>query len=521
MGPGIVAEMVLFGAGKSKVKTSNDGKPGSPFGYTRFEGFFRSRLPARNLEGPFERSPEKFQNYFDLAPPHFDRIILFAVDGFTRTLNKPRNRRSNPAGSFAGPDFRQGVDFHIRRFVRGDSSMARVVSVLKGCLADLRLMKDFFATRFIKRFDVILHRMRSGISVACVALMTFGFLSPCLSAIQSPASPSPVDTIQAEVIKVNTSFQTTEKQFAPVTASVNLGALPAGRDYEVHLFVRNESGGDVVFHRVDGICESAKMQLGGNVFPAGSTSELVLHLKTPTSQRSNDIPIWFRLLDGNGKDVAAIRVNATLAGNLALAAISTVLVVPESGLATLSIPVISSDLIRPEDLQPVLSDDLRDFTATLVRDDDGGMLLQVTLAGKMVLDGTSGTIQVNDPGSGKSTTMDLLVSKAQPITISPVLIRFREDQESTEHSVANVLIRINMPPAGDGGPPSGLERMTVKLGGEPVKVDLKELKNGIWSARLHVANSVLKTGEKQILWEFSFVGLAPVILETPVIGEDQ
>gem|GEM_PF-3485086 len=61
-------------------------------------------------------------------------LTLFAVDGFTRTPNKPRNRPSIPAGGIVSPVDRQGVDFRIRRFVRGITPMARVVFFLIGLL---------------------------------------------------------------------------------------------------------------------------------------------------------------------------------------------------------------------------------------------------------------------------------------------------------------------------------------------------------------------------------------------------
>lgn len=334
----------------------------------------------------------------------------------------------------------------------------------------------------------------------------------------SAVSPKP------EIITLETSFVDCGGggAMSPIQADVKLGELQTSRDYEIRLAVGNDTGQDIVFHRVDGSCGCAKLELGGNVFPASKNSMLVLRIRTPPSQQLNELVIYFRILDSNGKDVAGIRILGRLAGNLSLKAISNVMVVPEKGVATMAVPVVHSAPIRTEDLQITLSESLGDMVAELVHSKiDETIALELTVAGGVVQDGTSGTVRVTDRVSGKTVSMDLMLTRAMPVTISPVMIRFREDPKVADRWTANVLIRVDMPPVEEGGPLPGLERVTVRLGGQPVDLEFTELKNRIYSGRLNIPTNFLGRDNDRLIWEFAFVDRKPVVIETLVFGDEK
>lgn len=297
---------------------------------------------------------------------------------------------------------------------------------------------------------------------------------------QQPDSPSPDHRIEmAAEWSLNETIDQT-----PVIV-LETGLWEAGRTGEIVALLRNETGKDIRFSRIETSCSCGMVEADDHDFLTGETDRLKIRFRAPASSRDGAVGLLVRFVDGAGNRQAQIAVTGTLAGNLHVEKPASVLEAPAGQPAEWSLPIFTTPPIQADRLTVACSDSLSPLRAE-IREADGRPVLVLGVDGLQIPDGElmSGTVTVRDDVAGRADRVDLLISRRPPVRIRPSLLRFYAGQDNEAMWEANALIAVSDPgrrPAATSpaGQDTLFQSISAVLDGQPVELHVLRISRSV------------------------------------------
>ena len=283
---------------------------------------------------------------------------------------------------------------------------------------------------------------------------------------------------------------------------IDLGLLEGRQEHVIDVHFFNTLDDSLVFATIKAGCSCTHIEAVSHEFPAGQKSVVRLKLVTPKSTPEQGFTSTFTFMDADDLPVLNVVVRFRLRGNLAVdrSGGNVLELVGEAG--RWRIPIFFTEPILFENLQiDKVTSGLSGLAVALQADKSGSYLVISASSEKVDDNGLTGTITITDEVQGISCDAEFLVSKRALVVVSPVIMGFRVQDEILDTFLSNVLLKVT--PDIDGNV-SKLTQIKCVADGDSLKIESKELGNGIYRLRVIASANQLETQDDEygkLTWE--------------------
>jgi|GEM_PF-6978150 len=203
-------------------------------------------------------------------------------------------------------------------------------------------------------------------------------------------------------------------------ANIDVGQVEVGNSYDLSIEVANPYPEDISFSEIRTNCVCSKVTVQGSVIPAKRNVLAKVTLTTPKSNPSNRLGsvIYFFTKDNKSEPIVAVHFTADITKNLTVPTGQRLFKVG-TGLSTIRIPFVYSDPISVDSLKVSASESLRDFPMKIVAGEQGASVEFDVHRASIDDAGHRGVVTIADESCGASASVEIMLQKKMPITISP------------------------------------------------------------------------------------------------------
>jgi len=207
-------------------------------------------------------------------------------------------------------------------------------------------------------------------------------------------------------------------------SKVDLGELEPNKSYSLALMMTNTSLEDIAFDGIRPSCGCGRLFLEKGVIDSGESFPVAVEFDTPAVSE-NGLFVFGATIFKAGTEVGTFSFKGLLKNNLYVSPRAVFSVGTE--LETFVLPIVLSEPIRVRDLEVAIAESLGDIQAVIVMKDEKPYL-QINAMGNS-FDGefATGDVTIQVKRSKRTVATNVLVTRRLPITISPTILRFRDD----------------------------------------------------------------------------------------------
>jgi hypothetical protein len=279
-----------------------------------------------------------------------------------------------------------------------------------------------------------------------------------------------------------------EVQEDNVRAMVHFGKMNVGARRNFKIKIQNSLGYQLRLGEADS-SGLVKVISTDSTVEMGADLEMEVTFETPSSPKSTSYSQSIRFGDkSDGKQLLQITLSCELTGVLALPQPRHFLSVKEAGKGddVLSMPLVISDPVRPENLTVSMSDSMSGVLATIKSSEDNDFELEfVVPSGTVPDEGIGGAFFVTDAVTKQKVNGYINIVKDAAVKVVPHAIQFVPDGEGFARASAMILF------SDRSGESNNLAIVDAAIGDWPVELSTKSIGK-------HAARISLKFPEEKL-----------------------
>jgi hypothetical protein len=234
-------------------------------------------------------------------------------------------------------------------------------------------------------------------------------------------------------------------------APVELEALEAGKTYRLRIKVLNPSEAPIRFTEFSATCGCAKVTTDGNEIAGFGTGLVQMDLKVPApsngSEAATRVQVGASFTSPNPTDLGfKVVVTYKVSNSFCFGTDRVEIEVPaKESVVVAKVPVVVIAPLTINELELIATENLRDFSATLVHDEELSQAYVELKIPRVVVgrSGVVGELILKRPETNQVSGLMVRVRHQESVSIRPESIRLSRDNESKPY-VATAVLRVGL-----------------------------------------------------------------------------